>query len=324
MTKPSGEEGDIKPAVPEAAAEETDDSSLAQNLLTWIRGSSRGRNGDGMLRENLSELIEESEDEHGQFNREERLMLMNILKIHRLRVDDVMVPRADIVAIEASAELDKVMEVMREAFHSRLPIYQETLDHVLGFVHIKDLLAYWRGRESFNLTDVAHDLLFVPPTMSVLDLLLRMREGRIHMAVVIDEFGGTDGLVTIEDLVEEIVGEIEDEHDQVEAPMIVEESDGTLLADARTDIDEFEAKVGVDLLPEERDEDVDTLGGFVFSLVGRVPQRGELIAHPSGLEFEVLDADPRRVRRLRVRGLPAEMPAKDDIPDMSKKDSGAR
>ena len=282
----------------------TDDSSLAQNLLTWLRGTSRGRNGDEMLRESLSELIEESEDKQGPFNREERLMLMNILKLHRLRVDDVMVPRPDIVAIEVDAPLDKVVEAMHEAFHSRLPIYQDTLDHVLGFVHIKDLLAYWEGRTDFNLVDVAHDVLFVPPTMSVLDLLLRMREGRIHMALVVDEFGGTDGLVTIEDLVEEIVGEIEDEHDQVEAPTIEERPDGTLVADGRADIDEFEARVEVDLLPEERDEDIDTLGGFVFSLFGRVPQRGELISHPSGLEFEVLDADPRRVKRLRVRGLP--------------------
>ncbi|MCE2493239.1 MAG: HlyC/CorC family transporter [Alphaproteobacteria bacterium] len=282
----------------------TDDSSLAQNLLTWLRGTSRGRNGDEMLRESLSELIEESEDEQGPFNREERLMLMNILKLHRLRVDDVMVPRPDIVAIEVDVPLDKVVEAMHEAFHSRLPIYQDTLDHVLGFVHIKDLLAYWEGRTDFNLVDVAHDVLFVPPTMSVLDLLLRMREGRIHMALVVDEFGGTDGLVTIEDLVEEIVGEIEDEHDQVEAPTIEERPDGTLVVDGRADIDEFEARVGVDLLPEERDEDIDTLGGFVFSLFGRVPQRGELISHPSGLEFEVLDADPRRVKRLRVRGLP--------------------
>ena len=282
----------------------TDDSSLAQNLLTWLRGTSRGRNGDEMLRESLSELIEESEDEQGPFSREERLMLMNILKLHRLRVDDVMVPRPDIVAIEVDVPLDKVVEAMHEAFHSRLPIYQDTLDHVLGFVHIKDLLAYWEGRTDFNLVDVAHDVLFVPPTMSVLDLLLRMREGRIHMALVVDEFGGTDGLVTIEDLVEEIVGEIEDEHDQVEAPTIEERPDGTLVVDGRADIDEFEARVGVDLLPEERDEDIDTLGGFVFSLFGRVPQRGELISHPSGLEFEVLDADPRRVKRLRVRGLP--------------------
>ena len=303
MTKstgaPSRELGDAV-----AADARTDESSLTQNLLAWIRGSSRGRNGDGMLRENLSELIVESEEEQGPFNREERLMLMNILKLHQLRVDDVMVPRPDIVAIEAAAPLGKVVEAMHEAFHSRLPIYQDTLDHVLGFVHIKDLLAYWRSRVDFSLADVAHDVLFVPPTMSVLDLLLRMREAHIHMALVVDEFGGTDGLVTIEDLVEEIVGEIEDEHDQVEAPTIEERPDGTLIADGRADIDEFEARVGVDLLPEERDEDVDTLGGFVFSLVGRVPQRGELISHPSGLEFEVLDADPRRVRRLRVRGLP--------------------
>jgi len=316
MTKPTG--AAARNAADPAGGREGDDSSLAHHLLTWLRGASRGRNGDGTLRENLSELIEESEDERGSFNREERSMLTNILKLHRLRVDGVMVPRPDIVAIGADAPLDKVVETMREAFHSRLPVYQDTLDHVLGFVHIKDILAYWRGRADFDLVGIAHEVMFVPPTMSVLDLLLRMRERRIHMALVVDEFGGTDGLVTIEDLVEEIVGEIEDEHDRTEEPAIEERPDGTLVADARADIDEFEARVGVDLLPEERDEDVETLGGFVFSLFGRVPQRGELIVHPSGLEFEVLDADPRRVKRLRIRGLGRDRAAPDTSPATAK------
>lgn len=316
MTKPTG--AAARNAADPAGGREGDDSSLAHHLLTWLRGASRGRNGDGTLRENLSELIEESEDERGSFNREERSMLTNILKLHRLRVDGVMVPRPDIVAIGADAPLDKVVETMREAFHSRLPVYQDTLDHVLGFVHIKDILAYWRGRADFDLVGIAHEVMFVPPTMSVLDLLLRMRERRIHMALVVDEFGGTDGLVTIEDLVEEIVGEIEDEHDRTEEPAIEERPDGTLVADARADIDEFEARVGVDLLPEDRDEDVETLGGFVFSLFGRVPQRGELIVHPSGLEFEVLDADPRRVKRLRIRGLGRDRAAPDTSPATAK------
>ena len=317
MTKPTGAAA-RNAADPAGGRREGDDSSLAHHLLTWLRGASRGRNGDGTLRENLSELIEESEDERGSFNREERSMLTNILKLHRLRVDGVMVPRPDIVAIGADAPLDKVVETMREAFHSRLPVYRDTLDHVLGFVHIKDILAYWRGRADFDLVGIAHEVMFVPPTMSVLDLLLRMRERRIHMALVVDEFGGTDGLVTIEDLVEEIVGEIEDEHDRTEEPAIEERPDGTLVADARADIDEFEARVGVDLLPEDRDEDVETLGGFVFSLFGRVPQRGELIVHPSGLEFEVLDADPRRVKRLRIRGLGRDRAAPDTSPATAK------
>ena len=316
MTKPTG--AAARNAADPAGGREGDDSSLAHHLLTWLRGASRGRNGDGTLRENLSELIEESEDERGSFNREERSMLTNILKLHRLRVDGVMVPRPDIVAIGADAPLDKVVETMREAFHSRLPVYRDTLDHVLGFVHIKDILAYWRGRADFDLVGIAHEVMFVPPTMPVLDLLLRMRERRIHMALVVDEFGGTDGLVTIEDLVEEIVGEIEDEHDRTEEPAIEERPDGTLVADARADIDEFEARVGVDLLPEERDEDVETLGGFVFSLFGRVPQRGELIVHPSGLEFEVLDADPRRVKRLRIRGLGRDRATPDTSPATAK------
>ena len=272
----------------------------------WFRRLVGGRNGDANLRETLEELIEDSDSDAASkepINAEERLMLMNILDLGELRVDDVMVPRADIISLGTDTSLDDLVDLIQTELHSRIPVYQENLDDVLGMVHIKDLLTYWDNRDDFDLKGILRQVLFVPPSMAVLDLLLQMRQTRVHMAIVVDEYGGTDGLVTIEDLVEEIVGEIEDEHDEEEGPLIVVHADGTLDADARAPIAELEERVGLDLLPDEQDEDVDTLGGLVFSLLGRVPQRGELIAHPTGLEFEITDADPRRIKRLRVRGI---------------------
>ena len=284
----------------------TDVDRPASGFFGWLRSLFGFRGGDSNLRETLEELIEDSDGDAASaepINAEERLMLMNILDLGEVRVDDVMVPRADIVSLEAETGLDDLMELFHTALHSRIPIYNENLDDVLGMVHFKDLLNYWDNREGFDLKKVIRQVLFVPPSMPVLDLMLQMRETRVHMAIVVDEYGGTDGLVTIEDLVEEIVGEIEDEYDTEEGPQIVAREDGTLDADARTPIVDLENRVGLDLLPDEQDEDVDTLGGLVFSLLGRVPRRGELIAHESGLEFEITDADPRRIKRLRVRGI---------------------
>jgi magnesium and cobalt transporter len=278
-------------------------------LFGWLRRLFGFRNGDANLRETLEELIEDRDgdaDSKEPINAEERLMLMNILDLGELRVDDVMVPRADIISLGADTSLADLVDLIQTELHSRIPVFQENLDDVQGMVHIKDLLTHWDSREDFDLKAILRQVLFVPPSMAVLDLLLQMRQTRIHMAIVVDEYGGTDGLVTIEDLVEEIVGEIEDEHDEEEGPMIVVREDGALDADARTPIAELEDRVGLDLLPDEQDEDVDTLGGLVFSLLGRVPQRGELIAHATGLEFEIIDADPRRIKRLRVRGAPLE------------------
>jgi CBS domain containing-hemolysin-like protein len=187
-----------------------------------------------------------------------------------------------------------------------LPVFRETLDDVTGMIHIKDLLTRWGSEEPLDMQGLVREVLFVPPSMPVLDLLQQMQASHIHMAVVVDEYGGTDGLATIEDLVEEIVGEIEDEHDQAEAPQIVEAADGTLEVDARTPIEELENRIALDLLPEQQDEDIDTVGGLVFSVLGRVPRRGELIGHPAGFEFEVIDADPRRIKRLKIRGLPVD------------------
>ncbi|WP_425450330.1 hemolysin family protein [Virgifigura deserti] len=285
----------------------SDDSSPLQFLRNWLRSLRRGRNGEDSLRHAIEELIEEREAESDELpiGRDETSLLLNILKLRDLTAYDVMVPRADIIAVPIDIELTDLVRMMSTHGHSRIPVYRETLDDVVGMVHIKDVLACSTGDRKFNLASIARQVLFVAPSMRALDLLLQMRLSRIHMALVVDEFGGIDGLITIEDVVEEIVGEIEDEHDIDEGPKLIDRPDGTLIADARATIDEFEERVGPILSDEEREEDIDTLGGLVFSLTGRIPSRGELITHPSGVAFEVLDADPRRIKRLRVRNLPS-------------------
>ncbi|MDJ0949628.1 MAG: hemolysin family protein [Alphaproteobacteria bacterium] len=274
------------------------DGSLVQTIWTWLRGGRRRRNGEH-LRDAIEELIEEEEGADAEIESDERTLIKNILDLHDQTVEDVMVPRADIVSIEETASLDEIVTLVRESSHSRIPVYRGNLDDVLGIVHIRDVIDCLHGRKSFDLASILREVLFVVPSMRILDLLIEMRTTRKHMALVVDEFGGIDGLVTIEDLVEEIVGEIEDEHDKVAGPDLQESQDGALVADARVPIEELEKRYGPVLSEEER-EDIDTLGGLVFALAGRVPARGELLTHPSGLEFEVLEADQRRIKRLRV------------------------
>jgi magnesium and cobalt transporter len=290
------------------SAREADGEEFAplQGLRNWLRSLRRGRNGEASLRDAIEELIEESESEPDAalIGRDESSLLLNILKLGDLTAYDIMVPRADIIAVPVDIELAALVRALVSQGHSRLPVFRETLDDVVGMVHIKDVLACVAGDRDYALSSIAREVLFVAPSMRVLDLLLQMRLSRVHMALVVDEFGGIDGLVTIEDVVEQIVGEIEDEHDVAAAPKLIPRPDGTLIADARTPIEEFEAKVGPVLTAEEREQDIDTLAGLVVSLTGRLPSRGELISHPSGLAFEVLDADPRRIKRLRVRNLP--------------------
>jgi CBS domain containing-hemolysin-like protein len=260
-----------------------------------------GMRGDNGVRETLEELIEETEHDHDRLSDDERTMFRNLLEFGELTVEDVMVPRADIVGVPEDASLDTVIATMSDAGHSRLPVFRGSLDTVVGMVHVRDLLCYWQSRAGFDLPSVVRPLLFVPPSMLVLDLLRRMRASKVHMALVIDEHGGTDGLATIEDLVEEIVGEIEDEHDVGAEPSINEVADGVLEADARLPVPALEAMIETDLLPADREDDIDTLGGLVFDLAGRVPEPGEIIRHPAGLAFEVIEADPRRIHRLRIR-----------------------
>ena len=278
--------------------------SPQQNGQTWSRAIMRGlrrlRGSDGSARDTLDELIDERDDAEQPLDPDERLLLANILELRNITINDVMVPRADIDALAADAQLSDVINLLNEEGHSRLPVYRETLDDAFGMIHIKDVLT-WRGRDAeFKLADIQRKLLFVAPSMQVLELLLEMRATRCHMALVVDEFGGVDGLVTIEDLVEEIVGEIEDEHDRDDDPAFDRLEPGVWSADARAPIELLEAEVG-EILDEDDREDLDTLGGLVFSLTGRVPIRGEIVTHTAGLEFEILEADPRRIHRIRIR-----------------------
>jgi len=284
-----------------------DTDSWAPNILKRLAQALRG-SGEQSIRESLEEVIEESERRAQVLTPQERLMLANLLKFGELRVDDVMVPRADIVAVEEKTPLPQLIADFRAAQHSRLPVYRDTLDDPLGLVHIKDIFALLEPQTDGSLkcpdvpiAKVKRELLFVPPSMPAHELLLKMQTTHIHLALVIDEYGGTDGLVSIEDLIEEIVGDIDDEHDVEEAPQLKAREDGGYDADARLDLEDLKEQTGIDLMPEDPDEGIDTLGGLAASLVGRVPQRGEIIHHPSGFDFEVVEADPRRVKKLRLR-----------------------
>ena len=266
----------------------------------WLSRLFGGADQDHAARNALVDMIVDQDEKAGALNTGEQQILSNVLGLHERDLEDVMIPRADICAIKATASMKDVVDVMTREGHSRLPVFRETLDDAIGMIHIRDVLA-WRGRDKeFSPEKIIRKVLFVSPSMHVLELLLEMRVTRRHMALVVDEFGGVDGLVTIEDLVEEIVGEIEDEHDRISGPDFVAREDGSFEASARTEVEVLERQFGITLSEEER-EDVDTLGGLVFSVAGRVPIRGELIHHSSGIDFEVLDADPRRVKRLRVR-----------------------
>ncbi|HXZ02065.1 MAG TPA: hemolysin family protein [Stellaceae bacterium] len=280
-------------------------------LRNWLRQLVGQRNGETSLREELEELIEEHEEEQ-PIDPHERTLLTNILKLHELAAADIMVPRVDILALEIDTPFAEAVKQMVEHGHSRLPLYRERLDDVVGIVHIKDLLPYAADGKAVPLARIARKVLFVAPSLPVLDLLLQMRLSRVHMALVVDEFGGIDGLVTIEDVIEEIVGEIEDEHDDADQPKLIERPDGTLIADARIKLDALKQSVPAVLLLPEQEDGVESLGGLVSALAGHVPGRGEVVRHPSGIEFEVLDADPRRVKRLRLRNLPA-VPAAPDV-----------
>ena len=232
--------------------------------------------------------------------------VLGMLNLRRMRVEDVSIPKPDIVAVPVSVTKDELVEVFRESGLTRLPVYDGTLDTPIGTANMKDFaLAYgFNGKSAqFDLREMIRPLMYVPPSMPLGVLLQKMQAERIHMALVIDEYGGTDGLVTIEDIIEQVVGEIEDEHDIEEAKSWIMEKPGCYLAQARTDLDDFEAEIGMKLTnPEEIDEEeIDTLGGLVTMLAGHLPARGEVIVHPDGPEFDVIDADPRRIKRLRVR-----------------------
>lgn len=279
-------------------------SNEQRGVLSFFKGLIKGKQ-DSSLRETLEVYIGENsgEDLYPSVSAHEKEIIANVLDLHDITAADVMVPRADIVGISHETTQEELFALLAERQYSRLPIYKETLDNVIGAIHVKDILATLAKGEKLKIHDLVRDVPIVSPAINLLDLLLQMRMTRKHMVLVIDEFGGIDGLVTIGDVIEVIVGKFDDEHDPDYYPSITECPDGTLIADARFDLEEFEGRFG-DLFSEDEHEDNDTLGGLVFSLAGRVPVRGEIIKHENGMVFEVVDADPRRVKLLKIRNIP--------------------
>jgi CBS domain containing-hemolysin-like protein len=337
------------PAGPQAPGGENQPSELetpkkADRLLDRLKSLVGLRSGS--LRSDLAEVLAEDTAVKAEFSPAERTMLQNILALEKRRIGDLMVPRADIVAVQKDIAIGQLLRLFASAAHSRLVVYDDTLDDPTGMVHIRDLVGYLTSRavvgsdtaakrnklltadldprsvnlsEALSVTQIIRPILFVPPSMPAIDLLVKMQATRIHLALVIDEYGGTDGLVSIEDIVEQIVGEIEDEHDGETMTMIVAQNDGSFVADARASLDEAAEKIAPAFAAGEELDDVDTLGGLLVTLAGRVPVRGEIIAGPGEFEIEVLDADPRRAKRLRISRRPPELQrrrraADDNVP----------
>ncbi|RCW87362.1 hemolysin family protein [Phyllobacterium bourgognense] len=319
-----------------------------RSLLSAIFPFLRARPGTS-LREDLDAALAESHHGDTAFSPEERAMLHNILRLRELRVEDVMIPRSDIEAVEISTTLGDLLEVFEKSGHSRMPVFAETLDDPRGMVHIRDVVNHITNisrikprrtaarvskipaAAKFNLSNVdltktisdlslMRPILFVPPSMLANDLMGRMQAQRIQIALVIDEYGGTDGLVSLEDIVEMVVGNIEDEHDDDEV-MLIEDPEGVFIADARADLDEVSEKIGTGFVIGEHGEDVDTVGGLIFSILGRIPVRGEMVQAVPGYEFHVLEADPRRIRKVRIVPLrhaerrPARLAKQEDPAD---------
>lgn len=261
-----------------------------------------GLRHDGSLKEALEEVIEEHEGQaQEKLEPEEKVMLHNVLSFSDKKVSEIMVPRTDIAAVPVDISLPTLKTHLLEQRHTRIPVYKGTLDKVLGFIHVKDLLPMLSEDRSYDLQAMLRNVLFVPPSMRIIDLLVNMRHVGSHMAVVVDEYGGTDGLVTMEDLFEEIVGEIQDEHDEdEESDHIIRIGNKVFEVSARIRIDRLERELGLSLITEEKVGEFETLGGLIFFQLGRVPDKGEIVPHVSGVDFEISDADARRIRRVRI------------------------
>jgi CBS domain containing-hemolysin-like protein len=298
--------------------------------------------GPASIRDDIQDALEDATTT-ADFSPQERAMLKNVLGLHDVRIADIMIPRADIVAVSADASLADVLSLFRTAGHSRLPVYGDTLDDPRGMVHIRDFLDYLAGvadsgqkrprrprgktgesaklltfgnidlTRKLGVASILRPVLFVPPSMPALDLLVKMQATRTHMALVIDEYGGTDGLVSIEDIVEMIVGDIEDEHDETETPIVQANPDGSFITDARASLEDVSKALGLNLNATADAEEVDTIGGLITTLAGRVPVRGEIVAASDGLEFEILDADPRRLKRIRIYRTGATRPRRGGV-----------
>jgi len=279
-----------------------DESTTTEEPKLFSRITSIFKSRDNDYREAIEDLI--SAKDAGPSDGEHQ-MLLNVLALGTLRIDDIMVPRADILAVSEDTSLEEVLEIFKSSQHSRLPVYRETLDDPVGFVHIKDAVALHLEIRSGNqldktLLDIIRNVLYTPDSVSVRELLLRMQSGNVHMALVIDEYGGTDGIVTIEDLIECVIGKINDEHDLIDVNMFQEKSAGIYEVDARLELEDLYQSTNLKLSDEIIDYNVDTIGGFVTALIGRVPQRGEIIEYHKDCEFHIIDADPKKIKRLRI------------------------
>lgn len=253
------------------------------------------------VRETITELIQESPQEgSSSLNNEERTLLSNVLRLRDVTVDDVKIPRADIIAVSVEIKFTELIKLISETPFTRLPVYHHTLDDLLGYIHVKDIALHAKNSD-FDIRNILQQVLFVPPSMRLLDLLLQMRSTQIPMAYVVDEYGGIDGLVTSWDIIREILGDLQDDHTPEISSQITSLDDGTYVVDARLLVEDLEERIGKILTDEERQEDIETIGGLVMYLAGRVPDRKEVISHSSGIEFEVLEASPRSITRLRLR-----------------------
>ena len=284
----------------------TERAGLIKRLRYWLLG----KNTDNTLKEAIEEVLEEHQEESAALPHEEQSMLKNVLTFSDKAVKDIMTPRTDIKAVEYNVTLDELKRHITENRHTRIPVYNDTLDNIKGFVHIKDLVPLISGDSPFNMALILRDLLFVPPSMKLAGLLFKMRSAGVHMAIVIDEYGGTDGLVTLENLFEEIVGDIQDEHDDEDdlEGKLIWNTQGYCDTDARVPIEKLQNDLGLflTLKPEEKEPEYETLGGLIFFQIGHVPVRGEIIAHPKGARFEIISADLRRIHRVRIYMPPEE------------------
>lgn len=287
-------------------ADATPNSSIVDTMVAAVKSIFSNKH-DSTLKEAIEEMLEEHEDAEGEIPSEEKTILQNVLEFSDTTVGEIMTRRADIVAVPHDISLDDLTAHIIEQRHTRIPVYKGTLDHVEGFLHIKDLLDVFAGNKNFDIASALRPMLFVPPSMPIIDLLVKMRRLSSHMAIVVDEYGGTDGVVTLEDLFEEIVGDIQDEHDEEEHNrQFVRISAHVVEVDARITIETLESELNLQLSSQdEQDEaEYETLGGLIFFTLGRVPAKDEIVEHPSGLQFEIIDADMRRINKVRIHQVP--------------------
>lgn len=278
--------------------------SFIENLkagLKYLWRKIRRQENDATLRETIEELIEETNGRPTTIDSDEKVLLGNVLSLRDSTAQDIMIPRADIVAVPINISGPDLIALVAKSGYSRFPVYRDTLDNVVGMVHIKDILGWSQSQKPLKIKTLIQDVLFVAPTMRTLDMIFQMKQTGTKMALVVDEYGGIDGLVTLSDLMEEIIGDIQDVHD-ITTPQLQIKADGSVSADARVRLEEVEEKLGYNLHLPESEDGIDTLGGLITTIAGHVPSRGELIQHPKGFEFEVLEADPRRIKKLCIRG----------------------